>query len=64
MMTEKNGDIKLFLEPNTQHLLNLMEAMIENSTFRTQAYHTGPQFVANQFTWKQVVDRLVNILFQ
>jgi hypothetical protein len=41
-----------------------MEAMIENSTFRTQAYHTGPQFVANQFTWKQVVDRLVNILFQ
>ncbi|MGB3192749.1 MAG: glycosyltransferase [Limnoraphis sp.] len=61
--TEKNGDIKFFLEPNTQHLIELMEAMIENSSFRTQAYQTAPQYVANNFTWKHVVDQLLTVIF-
>ena len=60
---EKNGDIKFYLEPNTQHLIGLMEAMIENSTFRSQVYQKAPQFVANNLTWKHAVDRLVRIFF-
>ncbi|MEL7035733.1 MAG: glycosyltransferase [Cyanobacteria bacterium J06592_8] len=60
---EKNGDIKFFLDPNNSHLLELMEAMINNSTFRTQAYQTTPQYVIENFTWKHIVDRLVNIMF-
>ncbi|MEB3277875.1 MAG: glycosyltransferase [Lyngbya sp.] len=63
MMTEKNGDIKFYLEPNTQHLIELMEAMIENSSFRNQAYQNLPPFVANNFTWKHVVDQLLTVIF-
>ncbi len=63
MIAEKNGDIKCFLEPNTQHLLQLMEAILQDSSFRLQAYKKGPRVVENRFTWKQVVDQLMKVLF-
>ncbi len=62
MITEKNGDVKFFLEPNTHHLIELMQAAIENSSFRTQTA-MATKFVTENLTWKHVVERLLQVMF-
>lgn len=63
MLTDTNGDVKFFLEPNNHHLIELMQAAIENSNFRTQT-QIGTKFVRKNFTWKHVVEQLLEVMFE
>nr|WP_281418488.1 glycosyltransferase [Azospirillum soli] len=51
------------LRPDPDHLLALMTQVIERSEFREQARRAGPAFVANGFTWRHAVDRLLDVAF-
>ncbi len=50
------------LIPNLEHLIALMQTTLEQSALQTQARVAGPQFVADQFTWKHSVDKLLSVL--
>jgi glycosyltransferase involved in cell wall biosynthesis len=50
------------LEPNLDHLVNLMNAIIEDATWRKGAAQSGPMHVAAHFTWDSVVSNLVDKL--
>jgi|GEM_PF-4590114 hypothetical protein len=39
-----------------------MQTIIEKTLFREQASKAGPQWVLQNFTWKQVVDKLLDLL--
>ncbi|NER36759.1 MAG: glycosyltransferase family 4 protein [Oscillatoria sp. SIO1A7] len=54
------GETVFILVPDLEHLINRMEQAIERSNFRQQARHAGPSFVAANFTWKQVVNQLID----
>lgn len=56
------GQNALMLYPNQEHLTTLMQTAIEQPSFATQARHAGPSFVAHRFTWKQVVDQLLDTI--
>ncbi|RJF76850.1 glycosyltransferase [Azospirillum cavernae] len=51
------------LQPDPDHLFNLMTHAVETPDFCRQARHLGPAFVANGFTWRHVIDQLLNIAF-
>ncbi|MGL5082782.1 MAG: glycosyltransferase [Microcoleaceae cyanobacterium] len=61
--TEKNGDTKFYLDPNQDHLTELMAKIIEEESCRQQMTQIGPKFVQDQFTWAKIVDQLLPILF-
>ena len=48
--------------PDPQELLNHMLYVIENPYFRETARTAGPAYVRERFTWKHVVDRLLEVL--
>jgi glycosyltransferase involved in cell wall biosynthesis len=52
----------LSLIPDLDHLIGLMHAVMERDEFREQARHSGASFVAARFTWKHVVDQLLEVL--
>lgn len=60
-VTFESGNIGMGLEPNYDHLVTLMTDLIEQPDFIAHARYAGPQFVANQFTWQHVVDRLIKV---
>ena len=51
------------LEPNIEHLIALMGAMIEEGSWRASASAAGPAHVRAHFMWDHVVDMLVRKLF-
>jgi hypothetical protein len=51
------------LEPNLDHLIELMTQAIEQPRIAERARAAGPQFVRENFTWRHVVDKLVDVLF-
>ncbi len=53
----------LRLIPNIEHLIALMTEIIDTPSFIAQSLERGPAFVEEHYTWKHVVDRLLN-LFQ
>ena len=52
------------LVPNLDHLIELMKQVIEDQSFVTQARKTGHEFVETHFTWRSVVDQLLDVLIQ
>jgi glycosyltransferase involved in cell wall biosynthesis len=57
-------DQKAFrLEPSLEHLIALMEAMIEDRSWREQAIVEGPSHVHANYTWDHVVEILIRNLF-
>ncbi len=50
------------LIPDLDHLISLMQTVLEQTAFRTQARSAGPRFIAEQFTWKHAIDKLLNVL--
>ena len=60
---QQNGDIKYLLTPNLDHLIQLMKTMIDNPKLRTQAQQIGTKYVAERYTWKQIVRQLVRVMF-
>jgi predicted O-linked N-acetylglucosamine transferase (SPINDLY family)/glycosyltransferase involved in cell wall biosynthesis len=53
----------LRLIPNIEHLIALMTEIIDAPSFISQSLERGPAFVEQNYTWKHIVDRLLN-LFQ
>jgi len=52
-----------FLQPDVDHLTDLMVEVIENATWRRAATVTGPQHVASNYTWDTVTQLLTDALF-
>jgi Glycosyltransferase len=50
------------LMPNLEHLIALMQNIIEQPELCDRAGVAGPKFVAAGFTWKHVVDQLLEVL--
>lgn len=55
-------DPAICLDPNLEHLVDLMHSVIERDSFRKSAKTNGSSFVHQNFTWKHVVDKLLNTL--
>lgn len=53
----------LRLIPNIEHLIALMTEIIDTPSFIAQSRERGPIFVGQHYTWKRVIDRLLD-LFQ
>jgi hypothetical protein len=51
------------LEPEVEHLTDLMFEVIENATWRRAAVIAGPQHVAANYTWDIVTQLLTDALF-
>jgi hypothetical protein len=51
------------LKPDVRHLTSLMMSMIEDGSWRKAAAAAGPQHVHANYSWDQVVDRLVHGLW-
>jgi glycosyltransferase involved in cell wall biosynthesis len=60
---QENGDIKYLLTPDIEHLIQLMKIMIENPKLRIKAQQIGTKYVAERYTWKQIVQQLVKVMF-
>ncbi len=58
----QHGETLWFVLPEQEHLVELMQTIIEKTLFREQASKAGPQWVLQNFTWKQVVDKLLDLL--
>ncbi len=52
-----------YLEPDREHLRELMRNIIVNRYFRQQARKLGPQFMNRNFTWRHIIDRLLESIF-
>jgi glycosyltransferase involved in cell wall biosynthesis len=52
------------LVPDFDHLIELMKQVIEDQSFVTQARKMGHEFVETHFTWRSVVDQLLDVLIQ
>jgi len=51
------------LEPEVEHLTDLMFEVIENAAWRRAAVIAGPQHVASNYTWDIVTQLLTDTLF-
>ena len=51
------------LEPNLNHLIELMNRVIEDPGITQRARSRGPEHVAAHFTWRHAVLRLMGVLF-
>ncbi len=57
-----DGDTLHFVVPKQEHLIELMQTVIEKTLFLDKAREAGPKWVLQHFTWKQVVDKLLDAL--
>ncbi len=60
----KNRDLKFLLEPHQDHLIQLMKMMIEQPNLRMKVKKFSTKYVAERYTWKQTVKRLVEVMFE
>jgi hypothetical protein len=51
------------LEPNLDHLVELMSGVIEKPEIGAKARLAGPEFVRSNYTWGHAVDKLLTVLF-
>ncbi|NJK65988.1 MAG: glycosyltransferase family 4 protein [Microcoleus sp. CSU_2_2] len=57
-----NGQQIFRLMPNLEHSIALMKNIIEQPELCDRTREAGPKFVATGFTWKHVVDQLLEVL--
>ena len=55
---------KFILICEMDHLINLLERVVEDKKWIKDARKAGPAFVLENFTWKHIVDRLRKIFFK
>lgn len=51
------------LQPDQDHLIELMRHVINAPSFSARALKAGPEFVRGHYTWTHVVDQLLDTLF-
>lgn len=56
------GENIFFLAPEWEHLNQLMQAAIAQPELAAASRLAGPRFVAENFTWKHAVDKLLNVI--
>jgi glycosyltransferase involved in cell wall biosynthesis len=49
------------LQPNLDHLVSLMKQVMDDPTIGARARQAGPAFAATNFTWRRVVDQLLEV---
>ncbi|MEG4057646.1 MULTISPECIES: glycosyltransferase family 4 protein [unclassified Microcoleus] len=57
-----DGETLFILAPEWEHLTDLMQRAIEEPGIAAKARVAGPAFVAENFTWRRVVDRLLEVM--
>jgi glycosyltransferase involved in cell wall biosynthesis len=57
-----SGEDRWIFNPNLEHLIHLMEQIIDRKDFRLQARNSGSQFIEKGYTWARIVDRLIDVL--
>lgn len=57
-----HGETLFILAPEGEHLIDLMCRAIEQPGIAAKARVAGPAFVAENFTWRRVVDRLLEVM--
>ncbi len=57
-----NGEERYGLMPSLDHLVALMEEVIQDSALRQQAREQGPRYVQQRFTWKQTAEQMLGVL--
>jgi hypothetical protein len=58
----REGETLFILAPEWEHLTDLMRRAIEQPGIAAKARVGGPGFVAENFTWRRVVDRLLEVM--
>ena len=56
-----SADGRTFLQPDADHLLELMSAMVTDAEFQRQARVAGPAHVDRGYRWEHAADRLLAI---
>ena len=56
------GTTAFAVVPSLDHLIQLMEDIVDSREFCDRAWETGPKWVHSRFTWKQTIDKLLPIL--
>lgn len=62
MAVEINGETLFILAPAWEHLTQLMQRAIGQPEIAAKARIAGPRWVAENFTWKRAVDRLLQVI--
>ncbi|MEG4861445.1 glycosyltransferase family 4 protein [Microcoleus sp. K1-B6] len=57
-----DGETLFILAPEWEHLTELMQGAIKQPGLAAKAKVAGPAFVAENFTWRCVVDRLLEVM--
>jgi len=57
-----DGETLFILAPEWEHLADLMQRAIEQPGLAATARVAGPALVAENFTWRRVVDRLLEVM--
>jgi len=57
---EKNREY--FLTPDRDHIIDLMFKTIKDENIGRQTRKLGPRFMADNFTWKHIVDKLLSTI--
>ncbi|MCT7956421.1 glycosyltransferase [Laspinema palackyanum] len=60
---EYHGEMRHFLAPNWDCCIALMEQLISQPDWREQVRISGPQFVRDRLSWKQIVAQLLEVMF-
>jgi glycosyltransferase involved in cell wall biosynthesis len=63
-VTTPEGQEQYYLAPSLEHLTDLMIRTIENDTLRHVAHDAGPAHVRAKYTWRHVVDQLLDVLLR
>ncbi len=58
----ESGEMGLVVAPDVDHLIDLMQRVIEQPKLREKARQAGPKWVGDRFTWKQVLDQYLKVL--
>lgn len=53
----------VFLQPEQEHLLAQMQAVVQDERWREQARVAGPEYVLKNYTWETVIDDLQKVMF-
>lgn len=56
------GEIGDFLEPAVEHLIDLMDRVMDDDAFRTGAAIDGPRHATEHFAWDRVTEKAMTIL--
>jgi glycosyltransferase involved in cell wall biosynthesis len=58
-----DGEIGSSLEPDLNHLVELMSRIVDDGSFRAMAASNGPRHAVEHFTWDHAVEKMMLALF-